>query len=413
MIPKAELLAVAAEAGLLPATVEKDYVLGWTLYGIAGHPELSRWIFKGGTCLKKCYFDTYRFSEDLDFTISPTARYDANAIGEGLRALASWMGDQVGIEVLAEEIEVTESVNKRGQVTFQARMTFRGPLSLPRQSRQRIRFDLTQDELIADAPALRPIFHGYSDARDSAPAVLCYSLEELLAEKVRALVERSGRARDVYDVVNVGRNFADRINVARARDCTTRKFAFKALAPPTPERVLARIDAATLATDWDNALRHQLQVLPPVGNFLTALNGVLTWILVPAFVAPRLTPVPSKASNEALVPAVRFERPALGLGRAVSALSDGIPTSAYGRPMERIRFAARNRLLARVVYDGVSRLVEPYSLRMPGTGNLLLYVYEVERGDEPGGGIRAFIVGKMGEVAVTPQPFQPRYVVEL
>lgn len=25
-------------------------------------------IFKGGTCLRKCYFEDYRFSEDLDFT---------------------------------------------------------------------------------------------------------------------------------------------------------------------------------------------------------------------------------------------------------------------------------------------------------------------------------------------------------
>jgi predicted nucleotidyltransferase component of viral defense system len=25
-------------------------------------------VFKGGTCLRKCYFHDYRFSEDLDFT---------------------------------------------------------------------------------------------------------------------------------------------------------------------------------------------------------------------------------------------------------------------------------------------------------------------------------------------------------
>jgi predicted nucleotidyltransferase component of viral defense system len=26
-------------------------------------------VFKGGTCLRKCYYETFRFSEDLDFTI--------------------------------------------------------------------------------------------------------------------------------------------------------------------------------------------------------------------------------------------------------------------------------------------------------------------------------------------------------
>lgn len=34
------------------------------------------WIFKGGTCLKKCFFETYRFFEDLDFTLRNEALLD-------------------------------------------------------------------------------------------------------------------------------------------------------------------------------------------------------------------------------------------------------------------------------------------------------------------------------------------------
>ena len=48
MIPKAEVLSVANDSGLLPTTVEKDYVLGWVLFGIASHSGLGLWIFKGG-----------------------------------------------------------------------------------------------------------------------------------------------------------------------------------------------------------------------------------------------------------------------------------------------------------------------------------------------------------------------------
>lgn len=52
--------------------VEKDYVLGWLLWGVGSHPMLGEsWVFKGGTCLKKCFVETYRFSEDLDFTVLP------------------------------------------------------------------------------------------------------------------------------------------------------------------------------------------------------------------------------------------------------------------------------------------------------------------------------------------------------
>lgn len=70
MIEKREILAIAQQTSLTPHVVEKDYVLGWMLAAIYSHEELAEnWVFKGGTCLKKCFFETYRFSEDLDFTL--------------------------------------------------------------------------------------------------------------------------------------------------------------------------------------------------------------------------------------------------------------------------------------------------------------------------------------------------------
>ena len=49
--------------------LELDYVLSWVLAGISQTPALRDTLaFKGGTALSKCYFEDYRFSEDLDFT---------------------------------------------------------------------------------------------------------------------------------------------------------------------------------------------------------------------------------------------------------------------------------------------------------------------------------------------------------
>jgi predicted nucleotidyltransferase component of viral defense system len=60
MIDRQEILEFVGEVGLDPNVVEKDYVLGWMLAGIAQHPRTrDTWVFKGGTCLKKCYFETY------------------------------------------------------------------------------------------------------------------------------------------------------------------------------------------------------------------------------------------------------------------------------------------------------------------------------------------------------------------
>jgi predicted nucleotidyltransferase component of viral defense system len=61
---------------------------------------------------------------------------------------------------------------------------------------------LTQDELVVDEIDYRGISHLYQDAPESSPKICCYSVNEILAEKTRALYEREGRARDIYDIVH-------------------------------------------------------------------------------------------------------------------------------------------------------------------------------------------------------------------
>lgn len=69
MIPHQELRKKATELKLGVDTVEKDYVLGWMLYGVANSSISDKLVFKGGTALSKVYFpNQWRLSEDLDFT---------------------------------------------------------------------------------------------------------------------------------------------------------------------------------------------------------------------------------------------------------------------------------------------------------------------------------------------------------
>jgi len=69
MILQKEITTLAEARHVSKSTIDKDWVLGHFLAAIYSDPELKKaLIFKGGTCLKKCYFPDYRFSEDLDFT---------------------------------------------------------------------------------------------------------------------------------------------------------------------------------------------------------------------------------------------------------------------------------------------------------------------------------------------------------
>lgn len=67
MILQHEITNKASLWKVPPDTVDKDYVLGHFLSVFIAHYE-DDLIFKGGTCLRKCYIEDYRFSEDLDFT---------------------------------------------------------------------------------------------------------------------------------------------------------------------------------------------------------------------------------------------------------------------------------------------------------------------------------------------------------
>ena len=93
MIRRAEIVDRVQRWGLREDVVEKDYVLGWVLWGIGSEPLLREtWVFKGGTCLKKCYIETYRFSEDRDFTVLENGP-SSQTRQEGVRAGAQTHGD--------------------------------------------------------------------------------------------------------------------------------------------------------------------------------------------------------------------------------------------------------------------------------------------------------------------------------
>ena len=64
-----EIKSKARELNMNPDIIEKDYVIGWLLYGIWRAGLWKMLAFKGGTCIKKTYIKDYRFSEDLDFNL--------------------------------------------------------------------------------------------------------------------------------------------------------------------------------------------------------------------------------------------------------------------------------------------------------------------------------------------------------
>ena len=202
MIDRQEIMDFSREFGLAQNVIEKDYMLGWLLAGIAQHEELSAsWAFKGGTCLKKCYFETYRFSEDLDFTLTDAEHQNQDFLVNAFREIADWIYNASGIEIPRELIRFDVYKNPRGNTSVQGRIAYRGLLR-PGGDPPRIKLDLTDDEVLVADPVSREVFHPYSDSPESGIHVPCYCFEEVFAEKIRALSEWL-RPRDLYDMIHL------------------------------------------------------------------------------------------------------------------------------------------------------------------------------------------------------------------
>jgi len=101
VITRRDLDQLQAEWSIDLGVIEKDYVLGWLLAGIAQHESPARsWMFKGGTALRKCYYETFRFSEDLDFTVIDGGPEDVTDLQRIFGEIASWVREESGIELL-------------------------------------------------------------------------------------------------------------------------------------------------------------------------------------------------------------------------------------------------------------------------------------------------------------------------
>ena len=391
MIDKRDILEAASALGLLPGVVEKDYVLGWLLAGINAHPALSAyWVFKGGTCLKKCYFETYRFSEDLDFTLLDESQIREGFLRRALNEVIEWVADASGILLPPDQLSFDIYENRRGRVSCQGKIGYRGPVS-PSTSAggwPKIKIDLTADERLVLPAVRREVFHPYTDRPDEGIWIDCYTYEEAFGEKVRALAERT-RPRDLYDVVNLYRHGDTRPSPAVLRDVLEQKCDYKGI--PLPTLTALEPHRADLEAMWQNMLAHQLPVLPPVADFWAALPEIFAWLMGQAE-APVRAPIEAAAAEITIRSRV---------------LPMSVPLRARA-PLEVIRFAAANHLCVDLSYDGSIRRIEPYSLRQTAEGNFVLHAIRSDSGEH-----RSYRIDRMHGASVTTQSFTPRYLVEL
>lgn len=258
MIPQRDLSLLSnrlaeREGRRIPeAVLERDYCLSWILVGLSQSPLRDRLAFKGGTALKKCYFEDYRFSEDLDFTLLEDTPWEE--IERGLSVAFEEARRRSGVEIRLDHRDRYAHENSH---TFY--LAYEGPL--PGATGKTVKTDIAIRERIIFPVEERPVLRGYEEYRDfpEDARIRVYSLDEVAVEKTVALLDRArNEPRDLYDLWFLTAN--DHVRLTDLIDAVVRKLDFRGV---TLEQVSGEFRAkeARLRRLWQIRLAAQMAEL--------------------------------------------------------------------------------------------------------------------------------------------------------
>ena len=278
---RSRLHNAAVKTRVSQVVVEKDYALSYLLAGIAATPELSETlVFKGGTALRKIYFGDYRFSEDLDFSAVEAPR--AMAMDAAIVAAVQKAGQLLsayGPFRIDTERYLERDPHPGGQDAFIARVKFPWhpePLC-------RIKIEITHDEPVLLTPLRKDIIHGYEE--ELAGSLLSYSLTEIVAEKMRALLQTQQkllirgwnrpRARDYYDLWRILRDFGSSLDSDALSALLKRKSAHRGVGYASLDDFFTVELQAEAHRHWEGTLRPFVPELPGCADVLAELKSLL------------------------------------------------------------------------------------------------------------------------------------------
>ncbi|WXG45698.1 MAG: nucleotidyl transferase AbiEii/AbiGii toxin family protein [Candidatus Atabeyarchaeum deiterrae] len=262
MISSEQIRRIAREEKLAAGVVEKDYALTWLLKGIylMGSGLDDKFVLKGGTAIRKVYFpQTWRFSEDLDFTVAGAMKPEG--IKESIQRVLKTLFQESGINYSLESFHSTE-----GSVT--AEVQYVGPLNFT----NRIKHDISLSEKMVLEPERRPVRTIYSDLHEFDLVV--YSLNEILVEKIRSIIQR-GYSRDYYDVWRLlrGNGFRDSdIKRLLKRKCELNGVKCE------PSLLFDEKRLSEAQSYWEKGLQYLTKELPRFEVVISEMKGKLSFL---------------------------------------------------------------------------------------------------------------------------------------
>ena len=267
--------------------IEKDYALSYVLFGISNQSELSKClIFKGGTCLKKCYFGDYRFSEDLDFSTigAPAGQLLENALKDAALIAKRYLIEHYGPFDIQIKRKIERKAHPRGQEAFDIRVKF------PKHSNGLscgIKIEITHDEPVLLTPVDMSIIHQYDEPFEIT--IACYPIEEIISEKLRALLQTHekiaqgkfrSRPRDYYDLWCVLKKYGEHLDKKKLIDILQMKCNHRQVSYSSVDNFFTSILINEASRAWQNSLHLQIYELPDCEEVLAQTRVLVDRLLM-------------------------------------------------------------------------------------------------------------------------------------
>jgi predicted nucleotidyltransferase component of viral defense system len=272
---------VAGKSGIVkPALVEQDILIHRLLKTLCESSGFAgKYLFKGGSCLVKCYFGYYRFSVDLDFTwkdyvyfsvsgkeLQRRLKAETMTFGQILKDVSKYLGLDFRNDLSNKRY--FEFAGSKRMVTFKL-WNGKELVKIQVNFIEELLFDAKRKTVktLLDDISLKQDERAYFEEQLAYYApfeVEAYDEREILCEKVRAILTRKAqKLRDFYDLFMLdSRGFkVEQLAEESVRKTKASLYFRKYRENFEANRKAIELDEATLESPFERSL---FIVSPPV-----------------------------------------------------------------------------------------------------------------------------------------------------
>lgn len=243
MVDYHQIQRLSSKIGISEETVEKDYLIELILFYLSQNNYFQeKFIFGGGTALKKIYFPNYRFSEDLDFLVKYKENH-TEIIHKLSRILAKISGDYALY------------LNNRSEYN-QDRLQFFVLYDLIPEIRtvKELKIDILKNDFISSFQKKKILF-SYQEFKAKNLFLKTYILESIVSDKISRILDVDNEPRDLYDLWYL---LKLKLDITKVKEEFKKKYGYDIYVP----NLLSEITKDDYKRHWQIRLAKQIPKLP-------------------------------------------------------------------------------------------------------------------------------------------------------